>query len=102
MGGDCIVPIGLNTLLDVAIWDSRVGFHMLEKLRVELGFIDTYLDTFRYLFLRFVNIEPLVLFNLFDPKTQVWVRHQYLCDQVFDLFWKEWGQSKVGFEDFLV
>ena len=75
---------------------------MFKKLWDKLGLIHTDFDTFGNLFLRFMNMEPLMLFYLLNPKPQVWIRDQNLSNQVFNLFRQEWGESEVSFQDFLI
>lgn len=46
--------------------------------------------------------KPLVLFDLLDAETKLWVWHEHVQDQVFDFLGEEGWQLEVRFQDLLV
>ena len=74
------MSVSLHTLLHKSFINAVLGPHLLEEFLIENGLIYTNFHTLRDFFLRMIDAEPFMLFNLFYSETEIGIRDQNVKD----------------------
>lgn len=96
------MSVRLNALLDKSFANPVCYVHFPKQWCDQDGFIHSYSHPLGYFLLRTIDVEPSVLFDLFNAESEIGVGHQNVHDQVLHILREEVGKAKIGFEDFLV
>ena len=96
------MPICMNALAHMPLRDPRGQGQLLQERSVQLRLIEAYSYASGDLNWRLIDVEPLMLLDLFDAVAQVGVRHENVEYQVLHVFGKRVRQLEVCFQDLLV
>ena len=75
---------------------------LIQYAFIEDLLVNPYFDSLGYIILWLIDVEPLMLFYLFYPKSEVRIRDQYMINQIFHISREEMWQIIISFQYFLI
>lgn len=85
MSSDLVMSISLKALFNILLIDSIALLHLSNNVTVSFYLVNTNFDSSGDRNDRVVDLEPSMLFDLFESKPQVRIRNKYMQNEVSDI-----------------